>query len=104
LEIDLTTAQRETLRRVFSRYADRLERVGIYGSRAQGTARPGSDVDIVLFGVDADTADRIRDELEESDLSIFAEVSAFDAIAHSGLRAEVERTVKTLFSRAELID
>lgn len=101
-EIDLTATQREALRRVFARYADRLERVGVYGSRVSGTARPGSDVDIVLYGADAETAARIRNDLEESGLSIFADVSTFDAISHPGLKAEIERTARTLFGRADL--
>lgn len=33
-----------------------IERVEVFGSRAIGSYRPGSDVDVVLYGVDVDRA------------------------------------------------
>ena len=104
-EIDLTEVQREVLRSVLRRYADRVDRVGVYGSRARGTARRGSDIDIVLHGsVDADTVARIRADLEDSNLSIFADVTALDSVTHPGLLAEIEQFARPLFDHAELID
>lgn len=41
----------EDLRKVFSQY-DNLEKVVIFGSRAKGNYREGSDIDLALYGHD----------------------------------------------------
>lgn len=102
-EIDLTTPQRAALLSVFSPYADRIDTVGVYGSRAQGSARPGSDVDLVVYGriSRSDIAD-IAHTLDESDLSIFADVIAYDGIGHTTLKAQIDRWMRPLFQRDDL--
>ena len=102
-DIDLTPPQRKALLEVFSPYADRIETVGIYGSRVQGKARAGSDVDIVVYGrvSHSDVAD-IAHDLDESDLSIFAGVIAYDAITHAPLKAQVDKWMQPLFRRDDL--
>jgi uncharacterized protein len=104
-EIDLTQPQRDALHSVFVPFADRIDIVGVYGSRAQGRARRGSDVDLVVYGkvADADIA-RMRIDLDESDLSIFADVTAYDAIAHPRLREQIDQWMKPLFRRHDLVN
>ncbi|KQT32391.1 hypothetical protein ASG29_11410 [Sphingomonas sp. Leaf412] len=65
---------------------------------------PGSDVDLVVYGgfSDADAA-TVRAELEDSDLSIFADVLAYDAIGNDRLRAEIDRWAEILFTREDLL-
>ena len=103
-EIDLTVPQRTALRSVFLRFADRLDVVGVYGSRVQARARAGSDVDLVIYGTvtDRDLAD-MRHHLEDSDLSIFADVIAYDHIKHANLREQIDKWAKPLFTRADLL-
>ena len=45
----LTAAELATLRAVFAQVPG-LEKVGLFGSRAKGTHRPASDIDLALFG------------------------------------------------------
>ena len=102
-EIDLTPMQRAALRDVFARYADRFERIGVYGSRATGRARPGSDVDLVIYGsVDDRLAGRLLTELEDSNLSVFADVQVFEQIGNVRLREEIARDARTLFTATDL--
>lgn len=101
--IDLTGPQRAALRAVFAPYAAKLDCVGVYGSRAQGRARPGSDVDLVVYGpVSANDVARLRIDLEDSDLSIFADVTAYEAIVHPALKQEIDDWMQPLFSREDL--
>lgn len=103
-EIDLTTQQRSVLRSVFEPFAREIETVGVYGSRAQGRARPGSDVDLVVYGsVSEGDIAAIRMGLEESDLSVFADVIAYDRIKHAKLREQIDKWAKPLFTRADLL-
>ena len=103
-EIDLTADQRGALRSALARFADLIDTVGVYGSRVQGHARPGSDVDLVLYGpLDARDEADIRTALEDSDLSIFADVVAYDGIGHDALRAQIDHWMKPLFARDDLL-
>ena len=102
-EIELTAPQRAALRSVFAPYANKLERVGVYGSRAQGLARPGSDVDLVIYGaVTAIDITQMRNDLEDSDLSIFSNVTAYNAISYPPLKEQIDKWMRPLFERAEL--
>jgi uncharacterized protein len=103
-EIDLTAQQRDELRRVFIPYANRIDAVAVYGSRATGSARAGSDVDLVIYGDAEDQLiDRIRTELGESDLSIFADITAYRSILHAPLKEQIDAHAKTLFEKADLV-
>ncbi len=44
----------------------------------------------------------IKSSLDESDLSIFADVVAYDDIRHAPLRAEIDTWMKPLFRKADL--
>ena len=80
-----------------------FEMVGVYGSRVQGKARPGSDVDLVIYGaVDAHDIAQMRTDLEESDLSIFSNITAYDKITHPALKAQIDKWMKPLFGSREL--
>lgn len=74
---------------VFERYPT-VEKVILYGSRAKGNYRNGSDIDLTLIG---DTLDltmllRINTELDdlllpyEIDLSVFSEIENTDLVEH----------------------
>ena len=104
-EIDLTAPQRAALRSVFVRYVDKLASVGVYGSRAQKRARPGSDVDLIIYGtVTPEDICQIRMDLESSDLSIFSNVTAYDAISHASLKEQIDKWMQPLFWRADLLN
>lgn len=102
--IVLTEQQRSVLLDTLSRYAPPIERVDAYGSRADGTSRRGSDIDLVLAGpIDWTMLARIHGALEESYLSIFADVAAYDLLSDGGFRNRLLETAKPLFDRAELV-
>lgn len=53
-----------------------IERVVLFGSRAKGTHKPGSDVDLVIDGAEVNTSTllRLQSALENSDLPYFFDV------------------------------
>jgi len=100
----LTATQRSVLLATLAPFADVIERVDIYGSRARGTHRPGSDVDLVMAGaLDWETVAKISRAIEESQLSIFADVTGYSLLADDPYRDELLRTARPLFTRDELI-
>jgi len=99
----LSPRQVETVRRVLAPFADRIESVALFGSRATGAARPDSDIDLVLHGPVSDgDVRRMMVEFEESDLPMTVDVVAYDRIAHPPLKAHVDRVALALFRREDL--
>ena len=82
----------QKIRAVFARYPQ-VERAVLYGSRAKGSHKNGSDIDLTLCGgadLTLDTLYRIADDLDDLllpytlDLSIFHHISDPDVLGHIG--------------------
>lgn len=79
----------DKLRSVFARHPA-IERVVLYGSRAKGNYRPGSDIDLAIKGRQMPFAEflKIEDEIDDLflpytvDLSLYGELKNADLIAH----------------------
>jgi predicted nucleotidyltransferase len=72
--------------------------VRIFGSRAKGTHRPESDVDLALSGkVSGLQAEAIAAELDELPLPYHFDVVVFDLIKLEPLREHIERVGIRLF-------
>jgi predicted nucleotidyltransferase len=86
---------------VFREAPDVVE-VRLYGSRAKGTAQPGSNVDLALVGVrDPLRAEAIAEELEELPLPYRFDVRAYDAVGYAPLREHIARVGITLYRRVD---
>lgn len=85
----LTSETVDRIRSVLARFSD-VEKAVLYGSRAKGNYKPGSDVDLTLFGsgLNATILSRISTALDDLllpqkiDISIFAKISHADLIDH----------------------
>lgn len=73
----------------------------IYGSRAKGNYKPGSDIDLTLFGDDLDLRilGEIAARLDESPIPYQVDLSIFNQLDHDGLRAHIERVGVTFYQR-----
>lgn len=75
---ELTDAQVAIIRAAVAPFASRISRVCLFGSRAIGTARPNSDIDLVIYGLDDPASlDRIRTRLDASLLSVPVDVIGY---------------------------
>ncbi|MEM1252801.1 MAG: nucleotidyltransferase domain-containing protein [Cyanobacteria bacterium P01_H01_bin.21] len=89
LQFGLEESTIEKILGVFLQYTE-IERVVLYGSRAKGNYRPGSDIDLTLVGKDLSHKQllSIEDQLDDLllpylfDLSIFSDIEDSDMIAH----------------------
>lgn len=88
---------------VFARHPG-VKRAVIYGSRARGDYRNGSDVDIVLLG-DKDLDDRtlfsIITELDNLPLPYTFDISIYPALSSAELRAAIERDGVLFYERGK---
>ena len=64
----------------------------LFGSRAKGTAAPGSDIDLALGGIDDPLlAEAVAAELDELPLPYRFDVKALSAIRYAPLREHIDR-------------
>ncbi len=86
---------------VLRRYPQ-VERAILYGSRAKGTAKPGSDIDLTLIGGDDLTLEvllRIMREMDESSLPYRFDLSIFRSITDPEVREHIERVGVLFYER-----
>lgn len=78
-----------------------VEKAVIYGSRAKGNYRPGSDIDLTLFGagLDLDVLGKIAARCDEAPIPYRVDLSLFDQIDHVGLREHIERVGHLFYTR-----
>ena len=100
----LTAQQRETVRRIVSVCAERITRVDVFGSRAKGTHRDYSDLDLVLHGSlsEADV-DRLWTLFQESNLPFSVDVKCYEHTHYQPLKAHMDAVGITLFTHEDLL-
>ncbi len=79
----------------------RVEKAILFGSRAKGTHRPGSDIDLALVGegLDLDTLGRLARAFEESPLPYQVDLCWLAAVEHVPLREHIERVGQVVYER-----
>ncbi len=82
-----------------------IEKVVVFGSRAKGTHKKGSDIDLAIFGNDVSfsTLARLHYRLEEEGpLPYFFDIVDYTHSDHQELKAHIERVGKIIFDREGL--
>ena len=77
-----------------------IDKAIIFGSRAKGRYKPGSDIDIALSGdhINFDTVAKVKYELEEKGrLPYFVDVIDYSHLNHEGLKEHIDRAGVVLF-------
>lgn len=92
----LTETQWAIVQDVLARFASQGIRFAVFGSRATGRARRNSDIDLVVYGTDAQTADDIKIAFDESPLVLTVDVVAYEKIANPALKAHIDRVAVPL--------
>ena len=89
----------DTLDAIFRKYPGIKEAV-LYGSRAKGNCRRGSDIDLSLKTADAfNFTDllHIAGDFDDSDIPYFVDVSIYDSLSNPDLKAHINRVGKVLY-------
>lgn len=79
-----------------------LEKAVLYGSRAKGNYRPGSDIDLTLFGETLSYAHlvEIESQLDELMLPYSFDLSLFSQIDNPDLTGHIERVGLVFYEKA----
>jgi len=100
MQYGLTDTTLTTLNSIFIKYPG-IKQAVLYGSRAKGKYRTGSDIDLTLKTDNTFTHTnllRIGNDFDDSDLPYFVDVSIYDKLSNPDLKAHIDRVGKVLYS------
>ena len=85
---------------IFKKYGE-IERVVLYGSRAKGNYKPGSDYDITLVGnnINLSILNKISLDIDDLLLPYKFDISIFNHIKNTELIEHIHRVGITIFSK-----
>jgi predicted nucleotidyltransferase len=88
----------EKINAVFEKYSQ-IEKVIVYGSRAKGNYKNGSDIDLTMIGKDIDysTLLKIETQLDDLLLPYKIDLSRFESITNNELIQHINRIGKIFF-------
>lgn len=99
----LSDQDAQRIRQVLEHFPE-IETATLFGSRAKGTARPGSDIDLSLSGsrLDLTLLGRIHDALDDLLLPFEIDLVHQDSLQHPDLMDHIRRVGMTLYQRKPL--
>jgi len=99
----LSTKQLNILHKALLPFAEQIELVGLFGSRATGVYRSNSDIDLVIYGsINEKTVDRIFTLLNDCNLPVKVDVQAYNLIANASLKSHIDSKMLLLFTQEQL--
>ena len=100
MRFGLKEADIELIKNVFSNFPE-VEKVVIYGSRAKGSYKPTSDIDLTLFGnkLNLTILQKIENDLDDLMLPYFFDISIFSQISNQDLVEHINRIGNLFFKR-----
>jgi len=100
----LSPSQLARIKEILAPFAGRIDRVVLFGSRASGTHRPSSDIDLALHGpIDEKDVDRLHSLFMESDLPVRVDVVKYQTINSIALKQHIDQAGVTLFEKLDFI-
>jgi predicted nucleotidyltransferase len=90
----------ENINNIFSQYPQ-IEKAVLYGSRAKGNYKTGSDIDLVLYGnkLTLSLVNKVINEIDDLLLPYSFDISIFDHLSNPALIEDINRVGIIFFSR-----
>lgn len=100
MNFGLSETTRATIRRILEQHP-KVEKAVIYGSRAKGNYKNGSDIDLTLIGdaLDYKTLSDIAGELDDSQIPQTVDLSIYAKLNHAKLREHIDRVGVVFYER-----
>lgn len=93
----LSEDQLRLIKETIENFAPAVEAVSVFGSRATGTYKSYSDIDLVLYGdINEETIDRLWTCFSESRLPYNVDVTAYNLVTHPPLKEHIDLVAKPL--------
>lgn len=91
----------DCIKKEMSRFQE-IEQAAVFGSRAMGNYKKGSDIDLVVYGerVTSEIITRLSSILnEESPLPYYFDIVHYETLKHSGLKEHIDNFSQTFYAR-----
>lgn len=87
---------------IFARFPE-IEKVILYGSRARGNFKTGSDIDLTLCGpaITPDLRAKVASALDDLLLPYTIDLSVFDTLNHTELREHIQRVGVVFYEQVD---
>lgn len=90
----------ELIQRYFSTQENILE-VRIYGSRAKGTEKTGSDIDLAIYtNSERDLSGKVKTDLEELSTPYYFDITDMKHLTHKALQEHIARVGKLFYKKS----
>ncbi len=100
----LTSQNLEAIKSILRPYATKIEKVALFGSRAVGTYRENSDIDMVIYGdLKESDIDRLYTLFDESTLPVKVDVNAYNLVDYPPLKAHIDTVMYPLLLQKDLL-
>lgn len=100
MEFGLKQETIENIKQVFVTFSE-IEKVILYGSRAKGTSKPASDIDLIFVGkkLDIKLLHEISLELDDLFLPYIFDISLYQEITNEDLLDHLNRVGKLFYEK-----
>jgi predicted nucleotidyltransferase len=98
----LSEMQLDQIVKVFANHKE-VDKVILYGSRAKGTQKPYSDIDVTILGDDLNLSllQKLEIELDDLLLPYKFDVTRYNLIDNSDLVEHINRVGKTIYKKED---
>jgi predicted nucleotidyltransferase len=92
----------QKIQRVFEAFPE-VEKVILYGSRAKGNYKPGSDIDFTLIGnkLDLTITNSIEHKIDDLLLPYLFDISIFEQISNQDLIKHINRVGEVFYEKSK---
>lgn len=100
MKFGLISADIQVMKNIFKKYPD-ISKVIIFGSRAMGNYKKGSDVDLAIKGknIDLSLIGEIKGKLDETNLPYFFDVISYADTENKELREHIDTFGQILWDK-----
>lgn len=102
MKFGLSDMDFEKINLVFTKFPT-IRKVLIYGSRAKGNFREGSDIDLALFGnhLENETIFQLVNEMDELNLPYLFDFCIYDQLDSTNFKEHIDRIGQVFYSNNE---
>jgi uncharacterized protein len=98
----LSDREKQVIATILAPYADQIDRVAVFGSRATGRAKASSDIDLVIYSnADKKLERRLWTLFNETNLSVAVDVVLYNHIKHAPLKSRIDAVALDVFDPSD---